>query len=60
MQNLKQIEDLGGMKVIKCPKPMFIRAKTFIKDAKKGDFSSCQFIHSQTSTSLTSNVINNS
>ncbi len=41
MQNLKQIKDLGGMKMIKCPKPMFIRAKTFVKDAKKGDFSSC-------------------
>jgi hypothetical protein len=37
MQILKQKEDLGGIKVIKCPKPLFIRAKTFMKDAMRGN-----------------------
>jgi hypothetical protein len=37
MQNLKQKEDLDGTRRLRCPKPLFVGAKTFMKVATKGD-----------------------
>jgi hypothetical protein len=34
---LKQKEDLNGTIRLRCPKPLFVRAKTFMKVAKIGD-----------------------
>ncbi len=37
MQNLKQKEDLNGIKRPRCPKPLFIGKKTFMKVITKGN-----------------------
>jgi len=37
MQNLKQKENLGGINVLRHPKPMFIGEKKFMKVATRGD-----------------------
>jgi hypothetical protein len=37
MRNLKHKENLGGIRVLRCPKPMFIGTKTFMKFITKGD-----------------------
>jgi hypothetical protein len=37
MQNLKQKENLNGTTRPKCPKPLFVGAKAFMKAATKGD-----------------------
>jgi hypothetical protein len=37
MQNLKQQGSLGGTRRFKCPKPLFIGKKTFMKVDMKGD-----------------------
>jgi hypothetical protein len=37
MQNLKQKEDLDGIRRLRWPKPLFVGAKTFMKVATKGD-----------------------
>jgi hypothetical protein len=34
---LKQKKNVGGIKRLKCPKPLFVGAKTFMNVAKKGD-----------------------
>jgi hypothetical protein len=34
MQNLKQEEDLGGTRRLRCPKPLFVGAKAFMKATK--------------------------
>jgi hypothetical protein len=36
MQNLKQQGNLGGIRRLKCPKPLFIGKKTFMKVDMKG------------------------
>jgi hypothetical protein len=37
VQNLKQKEDLNGARKPRCPKLLFVGAKTFMKVATKGD-----------------------
>jgi hypothetical protein len=37
MQNLKQKEDLGGTIRPRCPKPLFVTTKTFVKVTTRGD-----------------------
>jgi hypothetical protein len=37
MRNLKQKKNLDGMKKPKCPKPLFVGAKTSMNVAKRGD-----------------------
>jgi hypothetical protein len=37
MQNLKQKEDVNGTRRPRCPKPLFIGAKTFMKVATRGN-----------------------
>jgi hypothetical protein len=37
MQNLKQKEDLGGTRRLRCPKPLFVTRKTFMKATTRGD-----------------------
>jgi len=37
MQNLKQKEDLDGIKRPRCPKPLFVGAKAFMEVAKEGN-----------------------
>jgi len=37
VQNLKQKEDFGSIKRFRCSKPLFIRAKTYMKTTKRGD-----------------------
>jgi hypothetical protein len=37
MQNLKQKEDLDGTRRPRCPKPLFVESKTFMKVATRGD-----------------------
>jgi hypothetical protein len=37
MQNLKQKEDLNGVRRPRCPKFLFIGAKAFMKVATKGE-----------------------
>jgi hypothetical protein len=34
---LKQKEDLDGTRRLRCPKPLFVGAKTFMKVAMRGD-----------------------
>jgi hypothetical protein len=35
MQNVKQKEDFNGTRRLRCPKPLFVRVKAFMKVAKK-------------------------
>ncbi len=37
MQNLKQKEDLDGIRRPRCPKPLFVGAKAFMEVAKEGN-----------------------
>jgi hypothetical protein len=37
MQKLKQKEDLDGTRRLRCPKPLFVGAKTFMKATTRGD-----------------------
>jgi hypothetical protein len=37
MQNLKQKEDLGGTRRPRCPKPLFVTTKAFMKVTTRGD-----------------------
>jgi hypothetical protein len=34
---LKQKEDVNGTRRLRCPKPLFVGAKTFMKAATRGD-----------------------
>jgi hypothetical protein len=36
MKNLKQKEDLDGTRRLKCPKPLFVGAKSFMKVVTRG------------------------